>query len=80
MQLCFHAGPGTTEVGMSLNLLPAYESCSPNWAALSGLSGKGCTEFCRNVTCQGGQIPGEAPLLREEGEMKGDVRGDWEGG
>ena len=28
--------------GLSLNLMPVYGFSSPNWAALSGLSGRGC--------------------------------------
>jgi hypothetical protein len=31
----------TTRTGLTLTLLPAHKSCSPNWTALSGLSGRG---------------------------------------
>ena len=42
VQLHLHAGLQQLEQGLSLNLLPAYGIGSPNWAALSGLSGRGC--------------------------------------
>ena len=33
--------PQQLDPGLSLSLLPACGFCSPNWAALSGLSGRG---------------------------------------
>ena len=41
--LVFKQVPQQLEMGLSLNLLPACGSHFPNWAALSGLSGRGCT-------------------------------------
>jgi hypothetical protein len=45
-------------------------SCSPNWAALSGLSGRGCAYFCSDFMCEGDKVilGVEFPLLRGEGE------------
>lgn len=40
MQFVLHMGLEQLEQGLSLTLLTACGSCSPNWAALSALSGK----------------------------------------
>jgi hypothetical protein len=32
--------------GLSQKLLPVLEICSSTWVALSGLSGRGCTQTC----------------------------------
>ena len=37
---------------LSLNLLPTYGACSPSWAALSGLSRRGCSYSCSDFLCQ----------------------------
>jgi hypothetical protein len=52
VQHYLYLSPPTTEAGLSLNLLPACR-CSCNWAALSGLSGKGCAKSCSDLICQG---------------------------
>ena len=44
MQLSFHMGLEQLEQGLSQKLLPICGICSSSWAALSGLSGKGCTK------------------------------------
>lgn len=33
--------------------LPACGSCSPNWSALSDLSGRGCVQCSSDLRCQG---------------------------
>jgi hypothetical protein len=47
------------EQGLTLTLLLACGPCSPNWAALSDLSGRGCAYFCCGLRCQGGMKPKE---------------------
>ena len=42
VQLDIHVGSPTARVGLSLNLLPAYGSHSPNWGTFSGLRGREC--------------------------------------
>jgi hypothetical protein len=72
--------PLTTTVGLSLTLLPAFGFLSPNWDALSGLSGKGFTDFrCARVgwylcVCGGW---GGIPFLEERGVRKERGR-NWE--
>ena len=41
--LAFMWVPQQLKLGLTLTLVPACESCFPTWAALSGLSWKGCT-------------------------------------
>lgn len=41
MLLSLYVGPEQLEKGLSLKLLPICEIQSSNWAALSGLSGRG---------------------------------------
>jgi hypothetical protein len=48
---------------LTLTLLPACGSCSLNWAVLSGLSGRGCTQFCSDLRCPSGLGPRGNPLL-----------------
>jgi hypothetical protein len=63
VQLDLHAGLPTLGWGLSLTLLPACGSCSPNSAALSGLS---------ELRCQGGLVPrGTSPFSEVKG-MNGE--------
>jgi hypothetical protein len=73
--------PQQLEWGITLTLLPAYEYCSPNWDALSGLIGKGCAKSYSDLRCQGGLVPrGHLPLVRRRGggKRRGCVMGDQE--
>jgi hypothetical protein len=36
------------------DMQPACESCSPDWAALSGLRGRGCAYPCKDLMCRVG--------------------------
>jgi hypothetical protein len=40
-------------VAIWINHTCIKEICSPNWAVLSGLSGKGCIKSCSDLRCQG---------------------------
>jgi hypothetical protein len=42
VQLSLHLGPKKLEWGLSQKLLPVHGMCSSSWAAMSGLSGRGC--------------------------------------
>lgn len=46
-----------------------------------GLSGRGCTQSCSDLSCQGELVSRVGiPVLRDEGEGKvrgGTMRGDW---
>jgi hypothetical protein len=42
VQLGLHVYPEQLEQGLSPKLLPVCGICSSSWAALSGLSGRGC--------------------------------------
>ena len=72
---------GTPKVGKGLSLitLPAFGSLSPNWAALSSLSERGCTHSCCSLICQGWLMPiGGLPFSGEKGRKGGEggkVRG-----
>ena len=44
------------EWGLNLTLLPTCGFCSPNWAALSGLSGKTYTYSSSDLRCQNGWV------------------------
>ena len=73
VQLGLHAGPPKLEQGLILTLLPSCRSWSPNWTALSGLSGKACALSCSDFRCQCGLVPrGDFFLLR--GEEEEDIR------
>ena len=47
-------------------MLPVCGSCSLNWAALSGLRGRGYSSSCRVLTCQGELVPREAATFSEK--------------
>ena len=53
-------------MGFSLTLLPAYESCSPNWSPLSGLTGRGCAKCYSDLMCQGVLVPRESHFSEEK--------------
>ena len=82
--LVFKWVPQQREWGLSLNLLPACGSCSPNWAALSGLNGGGCAYFCSDLRCQDALASrGSSPFSEEKGMGdgkwgRGCVRGYWD--
>jgi hypothetical protein len=71
-------------VGLSQKLLPICGICFSIWAALSGLSGRGCGYLSRDLICQGGGIPrGPPPNQRRGGGEDGgriEGGGDQEGG
>jgi hypothetical protein len=58
VQRGLHVGPQQLKQGLSLSLLPSCGSHSPNWPALSGLSGRGWVLSCSDLMCQGGVIWG----------------------
>jgi hypothetical protein len=66
----FHVGPLKLERGLTLTLLPAFGSLSPILAALSGLSGGGCTSSCWDLMCQSGLVPMVGAFL-----LRGQVGG-----
>jgi hypothetical protein len=63
--------PQQLEQELPLNLVFACGSLSPNWAALSGLSGKGCTWSCIDLMCQGWGKQREELLFSEK--QRGNV-------
>ena len=67
--------PQLLEWGLFMTLLPACGSCSPNWAALSGLSGRGSAWSC---SAKMGWYRGGVQGVREDGRGAMQVRGDWE--
>jgi len=71
VQFGLHVGPPTTGTGVSLTLLPACGSSSPNWTALSGPSWRECASSWSDLLCQSGLVPrGGLSFLREK---KGEV-------
>ena len=72
VQLGFHAGPQQLEQGLSLNLLPACGSHSPNWAGclvwsqLERMYLSPAVTCCAQVCCY--MVLGERPLHRGEEE------------
>lgn len=70
-------------VAIWINHTCIKEICSPNWAVLSGLSGRGYVRSCGGVICQGGWIPrGCSPFseVKRRGGRRPYVRGYWEEG
>ena len=49
--------PQHLEQELSINLLHACESPSPNWATLSGLQWRECTLYCSDTRYQGMGVP-----------------------
>jgi hypothetical protein len=82
VQLDLLVGPEDLEWELSQKLLPLRWVCSTIWAALSGLSGRGCTYCSRDLKCEGGEIPSGVPPTqrRREGERGKEYHKDnWEG-
>ena len=83
MQLDFHGSPKQLEWQRSPKLLPLCGICSSNWAALSGLSGRGSTQVHRDLKSHGGWATQGTPTCsedKERGHRAKDVGGGkWEG-
>jgi hypothetical protein len=54
-------------VGLILKVLPVCRICSSCWAALSGLSGRGCAQPHRDLMCPGCGAMGELYPIKGEG-------------
>ena len=73
--MVFMRAPLQLEQPLFLNLLPTHVSCSPNWAALSGVS---VIHVCCPLVSLYSRVywyPENLPLLKGEGDWKEAVGG-----
>ena len=59
VQLGLYVGPKLLEQGLSQKLLPVPGICFSGWAALSGLSGRGCTSPAETWYAKEGSPPAQ---------------------